>query len=801
MIKLLKINQLYTRCDTSIFKFRTTASLKTTTKILGQDRAFKAINTALDIKHSGYNLFVMGSSGTGRYTLLDKLLKEKVKNENELFDWCYVNNFNDYTTPSIIQLPSGLGIKLKKDMQNLIKIFQEKIPLTFKQKDYSLIKKNLETKIKEEQDEIFYKLKDEARKDDIFINDTTEGVTISPLKEGKTLTSEEFQIMNINDREKIENNILFYKTKVDENAKLELEIGREFIEQIKVIDEQFISTVVEKNMKNIKQRYSTFEKVTEYLNDVQTDIIENFEDFTPEDSIPSNNPMETLLTQSLSTVPTFDIYDVNVFVNNSKQKTSPIVYEDNPTYSNLFGRIEHVSHMGTLTTDFNLIKAGSMHKANGGYLIIDARALLFQPYAWEGLKRMLQSKQIHLETVEESMGLTSSVTLNPQSVDLDTKVILVGSPYIYHLLYEDDEDFKHLFKIEADFTDETLRTDENVLLYAQIIATLIKKNELLPLTKKALGKVIEFSSRLVDNSKKLSTDFSSIVDLLQESNLVALKRNANNIKNEDILTTLIDRKNRTERIKEEVYEQIKEGIIQIQTTGEKVGQINGLSVLDFGNFIFSMPVKISALTRVGKEGVLDIEREVDLSGAIHSKGVMILSSFLASRYSHDFSMSLTASLVFEQSYSIIDGDSASLAELYTLLSSIANIPIKQNFAVTGSINQSGEVQAIGGVNEKIEGFFDVCKLKDRSFKANVIIPYSNIKDLMLKEEVLDAVRRGQFKVYAIKHIDEGVKLLMDIQAGRRGNCKFPKNSLNYLVEKRLIEFSELSLGKKRKKKN
>ncbi len=801
MIKLLKINQLYKRCDTSIFKFQTTSKLKTTTKTLGQDRAIKAINTALGIRHEGYNLFVMGKSGTGRHSLLDKLLKEKIKKENGLSDWCYVNNFNDYTKPLVLKLPSGMGVKFKKDMQNLIKNFQEKIPQSFKQKEYLSVKKDLESQIKEEQDRIFYALKDEAKKDDIFINDTTSGVTISPLKEGKTLTNEEYQSMNINDREEIEKKIITYKTLVDENAKLEMEVGRNFIEQMKVIDNEFITSIVEKMMRNIKQKYENFEAVSEYLDEVQEDVIENFEDFTQEETMPSSNSMENLLSQSLSTAPSFDIYNVNVFVNNAKQKNAPIIYEHNPTYSNLFGRIEHVTHMGTLTTDFNLIKAGSLHRANGGYLVIDARALLFQHYAWEGLKRMLQSKQIHLETVEESLGLSSSVTLNPQSVDLDAKIVLIGSPFIYYLLYEEDDDFKRLFKIEADFEDETIRNNENILLYAQIIATLLKKHELLPLTKKALGRVIEFSSRLVDNSQKLSADFSSIIDLLQESNFIAQNRAAKNIKNEDILTALNHRKERSERIKEDIYEEIKQGTLQIETTGEKVGQINGLSVLDFGNFIFSIPVKISALTRVGKEGVVDIEREVDLSGAIHSKGVMILSSFLASRYSHDFSMSLTASLVFEQSYSIIDGDSASLAELYILLSSIANVPIKQNFAVTGSINQSGEVQAIGGVNEKIEGFFDVCKLKDRNFKANVIIPYSNIKNLMLKEEVLDAVRKGQFKVYAIKHVDEGVKLLMDIEAGVRGsNDKFPKKSLNYLVESRLIEFSDLSLGKKSKKK-
>lgn len=801
MIKLLKINQLYTKCDTSIFKFRTTAELKTTNKILGQNRALNSINTALGIKHTGYNLFLMGNSGVGKHSLLNKLLKEKSKKDYVLYDWCYVNNFTDYTKPLLLKLPSGLGIKFKKDMQALIISLQEKIPLTFKQKEYLSIKKDLESKMKEEQDKPFYKLKDEAKRDDIFINDTTTGIAISPLKNGKALSAEEFQSLSIKDRELIEKNIIFYKAKVDENSKKEMEISKEFIENMKEIDNTFIEEVVSKTMISIKERYSKFQDVTDYLNEVQKDVIENFEEFLEDDNFQNSNPMENIFSQALDNSANFDIYNVNVFVDNSQQNTAPIIYENNPTYSNLFGRIEHVTHMGTLTTDFNFIKAGSLHRANGGYLVIDARALLFQHYSWEGLKRMLNSKQIHLETVEESMGLTNSVTLNPQSVEFETKIILIGSRYIYYLLYEEDEDFKKLFKIEADFEEKTIRDNESILDYSNIIATLLKKHNLLPLTKKALGKIIEFSSRLVDDCTNLSMDFSAITDLLFESNLIALKRDASTIKNEDILKALESRKFRSQRIKDEVYNEIKKGTILIDIEGEKVGQINGLSVIDFGNYAFSMPVKISALTRLGKEGVVDIEREVNLSGAIHSKGVMILSSFLASRYSSDFAMSLSATLVFEQSYSTIDGDSASLAELYTLLSSISNIAIKQNFAITGSINQNGDVQAIGGVNEKIEGFFDVCKLKDENFHASVIIPYSNIKNLMLKEEVLDYVKKGQFKIYAIKHVDEGIKLLMNKEAGKRGNSgKFPKSSLNYLVENKLIEYSNLSLGKKENNK-
>ncbi len=793
MVELLKTKQLYNKCDTSIFNFSNTNQIDSKLSFLGQERAYKAINTALDIKYEGYNLFVMGDSGTGRHTLVDKLLKEKSENEKAPDDWCYVNNFDDYTKPIVIRLPNKMGKIFKKDIQELIKSFQEKIPLTFKEKEYLKIKKEMEEESKKEQNIIFYKLKEEAKKENIFINDTTVGITISALKNGKPLSSEEFQDMNIKEREELEKKIIFYKQKVDENAKLELQIAKRYMDKMKKIDDEYIHEVVSKLIEPLSKKYKEFPKITNYLEKIKEDVVDNFEDFISDDLPQTGNNIENLLTQNLTTVPSYEMYNVNLFVDNCELDSAPIIYDHNPTYSNLFGRIEHVSHMGTVSTDFNLLKAGSLHKANGGYLVLDANSLLFQPYAWEGLKRMLLTKKIYLETLEESMGFTSVITLSPESIELDAKIVLIGSSFIYYLLYENDDDFKRLFKIEADFEEKTRRDEKNMLLYANILSTLVKKYQLLPLTKKAVGRIIEFSSRLVDDSNNLSTDFSAITDLLQESNYMAQQRNSKYIKNDDILEALRQREYRSQRIKDEVYKQINDGIIQINTNGEKVGQINGLSVLDFGRFVFSMPVKISALTRVGRQGIVDIEREVDLSGSIHSKGVMILAAYLASKYSHDFSMSLSASLVFEQSYSIVDGDSASLAELYTLLSSISNIPIKQNFAVTGSINQNGEVQAIGGVNEKIEGFFDICKLKEKDFQANVIIPHSNIKNLMLKEEVLSAVKSGQFKVYAIKHVDEGIKLLMDIKAGTRGiNGKFTKNSLNYIVEEKLLEFSSLS---------
>jgi len=791
MIKALKTSELYNKADLQSLEFKTTSDLKPSDLIIGQERAFDAINTALGIDYEGYNLFVMGTSGTGRHSLVNKLIVEKNKIKKDIHDWCYVNNFDNFNKPYSITLPKGLGLEFKNDMENLVEILQESIPLIFSSPQYLSKKQSLEITLKDLQSEAFLKIKNEAKNHDIFVNYSNKGVTLSPLRNGKVLNSEEYLALNIEDREVLDRKIMEYTEILEENTKVEKDLTQEYSDKFTVIEDKFIQTCVGNSIKTLREKYQDFKELLSYLDDVQEDISEHFQDFLPIDPSQITNSVENTLAQNFNIIPSLDMYNVNVLVSNKKTKGAPVIYEDNPTYSGLFGQIEHVSRMGTITTDFNLIKAGSLHEANGGYLIINARALLYQPYAWEGLKRMLISKKIHLETVEESMGLTSSVSLKPQSIDLDVKIILVGSRNLYYDLYNYDPDFKKLFKVEADFEDEVERTKQNIELYANKIASIVNENDVLPLNKKAVARVIEYCSRLIDNSVKLSTNLSAITDLLQEANFLAKKRTASYVSHTDIADVLTNRIQRSQRIKEEIYEEINKGTIQIQTTGEAIGQINALTILDLGNHSFGTPVKISALTRMGRQGIVAIEREVNLSGAIHSKGVMILSSYLATKYSQDVSLSLNASLVFEQSYSIVDGDSASLAELYALLSSISNIPIKQNFAITGSINQNGDVQAIGGVNEKIEGFFDVCKLKDKDFKSAVIIPYSNIKNLMLKEEVLEASRNGQFKIYGIKHVEEGINLLLGLNAGIRGvHGKFPKNSLNYLVEKKLEAYQQ-----------
>ena len=791
MIKALKTNELYNKIDTSLLKFKTTDELKQLDEIIGQERAYDAINLALGIKHKGYNLFVMGTSGTGRHSLVEKLIQDKNKKQKTASDWCYVNNFENFNKPISIKLPNGMGIKLKNDMESLVETLHESIPLIFSSQQYLTKKQSLEFDLKDHKEKAFVKIKSDAKEDNVFINYTNKGVTLSPLKDSKVLNQEEYMALTLDKREQLDRKIIEYTNVIDENAKKEREISQEYSDRFTIIEDKFIQTCVNTTIKPLKEKYAEFKDVLLYLDNVSQDIIEHFQDFLPVEATETNNSVENAIAQNFNIIPSFDIYNVNVLVSNKKTKGSPIVYEDNPTYSNLFGQIEHVSRMGTITTDFNLIKAGSLHEANEGFLIIDARALLYQPYAWEGLKRMLISRRIHLETIEESMGITNSVSLKPQSIELDVKIILVGSRGLYYDLYNHDPDFKKLFKIEADFEDEIERNSENIELYANKIASIARDNNVLALTKRAVAKVIEYSSRIIDNSSKLSTNLSQTMDLLQEANFIATNRSAKNISHTDINEVLNNRIYRSQRIKQEIYDEIKQGTLQIQTTGSQVGQVNGLSILDLGNHSFGTPVKISALTRMGRQGIVDIEREVNLSGAIHSKGVMILSSYIASTYAQNYPLSLSASLVFEQSYSIIDGDSASLAEVYALLSSITNIPIKQNFAITGSINQKGDVQAIGGVNEKIEGFFDVCKLKDDDFNAAVIIPKSNVKNLMLKDEVIEASKNSRFKIYAIEHIEEGINLLMGLNPGVRGTKgNFPKNSLNYLVETKLKAYQQ-----------
>jgi len=794
MIQPIGVEELYNYCNVELFDFNTTQELQDLDDIIGQSRALKAISFGIGIKKEGYNLYAMGKLGSGRHSVVETFIKGRAKDEKEPADWCYVNNFEDPRKPIYLKLAASKGLQLKKDMQELIDELQTVIPSVFESEEYRVQKQIILDKLTEEREKFLLELKERAKKEHIAISYTASGYTLAPMSdEGKIIGKEEYQALNQKEKEQIQEKIVKFRNELENMVHDMIIQSKNQQKEIRKLERNMTKNAVENSIDELKKRYKSYQKVQVYLESVEEDIIDNSQDFL----ISAQNSLAPMGMNYAKQSGIFNRYQINVLVNHKIEESAPIVYETNPTYSNLFGEIENIAQMGILLTDFNLIKAGALHRANGGYLILDASKVIMQPFVWEGLKRMLRSGEIRIESLAHSLSLMSTLTLEPEPIELDVKIVLIGSRILYYLLYNYDPEFKNIFKINADFEDDTQRNDENSLLYAKMIGMIAKENELLPLDKEAVGKVIEYSSRLAEDSQKLSTNLGSLRDLLQEADFVAREKKMQMITRAVINDTIKEKIERSDRIKDKMYEAIQRGTILIDTEGHAVGQINGVAVLDLGNFSFGHPSKITALTRLGKDGVINIEREVKLSGPIHNKGIMILSAYLAATYAKDFPLSMTATLVFEQSYGKIDGDSASCAELFALLSSLSTVALDQSIAVTGSVNQNGQVQAVGGINEKIEGFFDVCSLVDSKKRHGIIIPRSNIKHLMLKEEILEAVKSGSFVIYAIENVDEGMEILTGKMSGKKDkDGKFPKESINYLVEEKLRFLANKSKQKK-----
>ena len=794
MKKPLSVDKLYNYCDLEIFDFNTTADLEELDEIIGQSRALKAISFGIGIKKEGYNLYAMGKLGSGKHTVVEKFIQSRAKDEDRPCDWCYVNNFEDPRKPIYLKLASSMGMQLKKDMSELIEELQTIIPSIFESEEYRIQKQAIIDKLTEAKEKPFMELKEKARKEYISINYTPSGYTLSPMsKEGKVLAKEEYQALNQKDKDQVQEKIIKFRNEL-ENIVQDIVIQSKIQQkEIRELERNMTKKAVDNSIDELKRKYKDYEKVVQFLESVEEDIIDNSQDFL----ISAQNSLAPMGMNYAKQSGIFNRYSVNVLVSHKDIDGAPIIYENNPTYVNLFGEIEHIAQMGTLLTDFNLINAGALHRANGGYLILDASKVLMQPFVWEGLKRMLKSSEIRIEPLAHSLSLISTLSLEPETIELDIKIVLIGDRILYYLLYNYDPEFRELFKINADFENETERNEDNSQLYARMIGMMAKDNDLLPLDKEAVGRVIEYSSRMAEDSQKLSTHLESLSDLLQEADFIASQDHKHHISKVQIDKAIMEKVERSDRIKDKMYEEIQRGTILIETDGSAIGQINGVAVLDFGNFSFGHPSKITALTRLGKGGVINIEREVKLSGPTHNKGIMILSAYLGATYAKDFPLSITATLVFEQSYGKIDGDSASCAELFTLLSSLSEVALDQSIAVTGSVNQNGQVQAVGGINEKIEGFFDICTLINSEKRNGIIIPVSNVKHLMLKEEVLEAVESGKFEIYAIESVDEGMEILTGKVSGTKDeNGKFPKESINYLVEEKLKLLANKSKQKK-----
>ncbi len=764
----LPVEALYTRCDLQHVAFQTTNDLNDAVEFVGQDRAIKAIELGVSINRQGYNIFALGPAGTGKHTLIRRLVEERAAKEPSPSDWCYVNNFDQPYMPRALKLPAGTGKQLQRDMEHLVEELRNALSSAFESEEYQTRRHTLEEEFQERQQESLKGLQDQAKERGLTLLRTPAGLAFAPLRNGEVLPPEEFQKLAEEEQQRIQKEVEGLQEQLQKALLKVPRWEREFRQRLRDLNSEVTNFVLSDLMDDLYEKYKDLPAVMEYLKAVEHDVGENQESFVESDDekkTPENALANLPVPDTFKKSPTLRRYQVNVLVDSSDAQGAPVIYESNPSYLNLVGRVEQMAMMGALVTDFSLIKPGVLHRANGGYLIIDALKVLSNPYAWEGLKRALQFGQIRIESPGQMLSLTSTISLEPEPVELNIKVIMMGDRRLYYLLSQQDPDFSELFKVAADFDDEFVRDAETTKLYAQLIAAIVRREKLLPFDKSAVCRVIEHAARLVEDSERITARLQSIVDLLEESDHWAGMANAETVSAEHIEQALDAQIYRSDRVRQRMQEGILRNIILIDTEGQKAGQINGLSVIQLGNYAFGHPTRITASVHMGKGEVIDIEREVEMSGPLHSKGVLILSSFLRGRYAAEKPLSLGASLVFEQSYSGVDGDSASSTELYALLSAIARLPIRQSFAVTGSVNQYGQVQAIGGVNEKIEGFFRLCAARGLSGDQGVLIPASNVKHLMLHQDVIDAVAAGKFHIYPIETIDQGIELLTGAPAG------------------------------------
>ncbi len=783
----LPTEKLFTPCDISQFDFETTADLNQFDEIIGQERAVTAIQFGIGIRREGFNLFAIGPNGTGRFTAVHQFLLSRTPSEPTPADWCYVHNFDQPHAPNALQLPSGHSPHLQQAMQQLVEDLFTIIPTAFTSEEYQAQRKTITASLKEKEIHALENLKEEADRRGIALLQTPGGFAFAPTKNSNVITPEEFLRLSTNEQQALEDDIKKLQESLQQIMQQVPQWHRETQQHLKELDQEIAAFAVKPVIDEIRPPYADLPDVLAYLDAVAADIIQNVRDFLPTEE----SPLADMMAQAGgSSRPRLTRFQVNVMITHEPGEGAPVVHEELPTYQNLVGRVEHISQMGTLLTDFTLIKPGVLHKANGGYLILDARKVLLQPFAWEALKQALRSREIRMESLGQAYSLISTVSLEPEPIPLNVKVVLIGERLLYYLLCAYDPDFTELFKVAADFEDEMPRSPENNLAYARLIANLAHKEGLRDFDRAAVGRILEQSARLAQDAEKLTTHMQTVTDLLREADYWAGVNGRERITMADVEQALAAQLQRAGRVRERLLESTLRETLLVDTSGAVIGQINGLSVIDLGGQAFGRPSRITARVRLGKGEVIDIERQVEMGGPLHSKGVLILSGFLGARYAAERPLSLHASLVFEQSYSGVEGDSASSAELYALLSALAEAPIKQGLAVTGSVNQRGQVQAIGGVNEKIEGFFDLCQARGLTGDQGVLIPTANVKHLMLRQDVLAAVAAGQFAIYAVSTIDEGIELLTGVAAGELdGDGRYPSHSINGRVVARLETFA------------
>ncbi|MBL7164042.1 MAG: AAA family ATPase [Anaerolineales bacterium] len=775
---------LHHPCDPKLFKFKSTDELPALEKVLGQPRALRALELGSEVTGPGFNIFIAGLPDSGRTTLTRDYLERKAADEPVPDDWCYVNNFDNPHRPKAISLPAGQAVTLKEDIDDLIERCQIELQQTFQSEEYVEEHNRLNKSMQEAQESEFKKLQEAAREINFTIARTPSGFALIPIVEGKPITPEHLAKLSEEDQQKLQDLQSQLEDKTQTALRKIREIGESFYQKLKELDNYTALFAINHLVETTKAKYKHSEKVIKHLDAIQDDIIQNIEIFRGDDE---SNPDSQWLSR----------YEIHVLVSNSELEGAPVVMESHPTYQNLIGRIEHRLVMGASQTNFTMIRPGALHRANGGYLLIPARDVLLNPYAWQGLERALRDGEIRILELGSQMSLISTVSLEPEPIPLSVKVILFGTSLLHELLRQYDLDFTKLFKVRAQFASTMERSDENAYDYALFIKSVVDGNNLHPFDRTAVARIVEHSSRMAGDQHKLSTRFGQISDIIREASHWAQKGGAK-IVDAGAVDRAIEEKEYRDNLPEELtQEQIEQETILIDVTGKAVGQVNALSVSALGEYAFGRPSRVTASVHPGSEGVVDIERQAELGGPIHTKGVLIISGLLGQRYGHNKPLSLTASLTFEQSYSGVEGDSASAAELCTLLSAIANIPLRQDRAMTGSLNQRGEIQVIGGVNEKIEGFFTTCKNKGLTGSQGVIIPQANTRHLMLKSDVIEAVKEGQFHIWPISTLDEALALFTDMEIGElQDDGTYPEETFNYAVDKRLIEFRAVLKPKK-----
>ena len=750
---------------------------------LSQERAIEALRFAFQVERDGYNAFVLGPVGSDRHVLAGELARERARQKGAPADWCYVNNFANPEKPRALCLPAGRGSGFRDDMQNLVEEARFAIPAAFEEEDYRNQLKALEQESQQEVKAQWESLKELAAKDGISMLQTPSGYVLAPVRDGNVIDDEEFDKLPENERERIQAAIKWLSDELQSRIEHMPALRKKHHERIRELNQEVTAHTVRVLLADLKGKYADLPDILAYLDSVQHDMIENAKAFRETDG-----PSLPFLAQDPSSV--FEAYEVNLAVSNEAGASAPVIYEANPGYTNLIGKVEHRAEMGALVTDYRMIRAGALLQANGGYLLLDAHRVLTRPFVWEALKQCLFAKQVRIESPAETLGFVSTTSLKPEPVPLDVKIVIIGERWLYYLLSMYDKEFSGLFKIAADFDDDVERSDDNVHAYARLISHRIGTHELLPFSDAAVRRIVEERARHAGDSERLSTHIQSLDDLLVQADHWARQREAGRVDTGDVTAALEGSERRFNRVQQRIVDAIQRETLLIDTSGSCVGQVNGLSVVDLGNYRFGHPVRITATTRVGTGDVVDIEREVELGGAIHSKGVMILSSALSSRYAPEVPLSLHGSIVFEQSYGGVDGDSASVAELCALLSSISEVPIRQSIACTGSINQLGRVQAVGGVNEKIEGYFEICRQRGLDGTHGVVMPHDNVKHLMLREEVVEAVKAKRFSIYAVQHLDEALAILTGEEPGQRdANGQFPQGTVNRKVEEQLIRYA------------